>query len=250
MKNLLLSLLSLVAFLQPGSARDLNKLVLEQIREMPRGGGYAINQVALIRLRSAAHFQSGKFVLLPNNASPSFCSGATYLIFLKTIEDLRSEGALQLDYDTLMELMIRNGQRDGQGVWGRWNANGPGTARLFHELGLGRNFIEFEAARPGDFMKIFWTTEIGKAERGHSVIYLGREQRDGVEHIRFWSSNLPGGYGEKSVPRTKIARAIFSRLERPENLVRVKAMPALDSYLAGLLTRSSDLSEAKSKCGI
>jgi hypothetical protein len=35
--------------------------------------------------------------------------------------------------------MIR-GQRDGEGIWGRWNANGPGTARLFHEMNLGENF--------------------------------------------------------------------------------------------------------------
>ena len=53
---------------------------------------------------------------------------------MKMIEALRARGSLQLDYDTLDALMIRN-QRDGEGIWGRWNANGPGTARLFHELG-------------------------------------------------------------------------------------------------------------------
>jgi hypothetical protein len=34
--------------------------------------------------------------------------------------------------------IISSSQRDGAGIWGRWNANGPGTARLFYELGLGQ----------------------------------------------------------------------------------------------------------------
>jgi hypothetical protein len=79
---------------------------------------------------------------------------------MKTIEALRDRGDLQLNYETLDQLMIR-GQPDGAGIWGRWNANGPGTARLFYELGLGRNFDDFGEARPGDFMKIFWSPELG-----------------------------------------------------------------------------------------
>ena len=77
----------------------------------------------------------------------SFCSGATYLVFIKAIEELRDRGQLQLDFATLNQLIIRD-QHDGEGVWGRWNANGPGTARLFYELGLGRNFADFAQASP------------------------------------------------------------------------------------------------------
>ena len=90
---------------------------------------------------------------------------------MKTLGVLRDRGDLQLDYETLDALMI-HGQRDGAGIWGRWNANGPGTARLFSELGIGRNFDDFEEAEPGDFMKIFWSPEVGREEHGHSVIYL------------------------------------------------------------------------------
>src|SRR5581483_1678279 len=157
------------------SPRDLNALVLEQISAMPSGGRYAATRVATIALQSATHFEQGKFFVLPNAASPSYCSGATYLVFLKVVEQLRREGALTLDYDTLTALMIRDGQRDGEGTWGRWNANGPGTARLFYELKLGPNFSDFAQARPGDFMKIFWTPSVGKNEHGHSVIFLGTE---------------------------------------------------------------------------
>ena len=109
------------------AAEDYNQLVLEQIQDMPVGGKYSVNHFAKIRLQSAAHFESGKFFVLPSSASPSFCSGATYLVFIRTIEDLRASGRLQLDYATLDQLMIRD-QHDGEGIWGRWNANGPGTA--------------------------------------------------------------------------------------------------------------------------
>jgi len=229
------------------SADDLNALILDQIKQMPQGGHYSVSRFAKIRLQSAAHFESGKFFILPSAPYPSFCSGATYLVFIKTIETLRAQGELQLDFATLEQLIIRD-QRDGEGIWGRWNANGPGTARLFHELGLGRNFDNFNEARPGDFMKIFWSQEVGRSEHGHSTIFLGMENRLGVEHIRFWSSNIPSGYGEKSVPRNKIAYAIFSRLETPTNLSRIHDAPVVDAYLASLLRTRSSFAEATQKC--
>ena len=224
----------------------LNQVVLEQIKQMPTGGKYSASRAATIRLQSAAHFESGKFFILPASASPSYCSGATYLVFMKTIEALRDRGDLTLDYETLDQLMIR-GQRDGQGIWGRWNANGPGTARLFYELGIGRNFDDFEEAEPGDFMKIFWSPEVGREEHGHSVIYLGTEKKAGLDYVRFWSSNIPFGYGEKSVPRTKIVHAIFSRLYAPANLTKIESAPDLDSYLASLERVRSSYSEAREK---
>ncbi len=227
----------------------LNQVILEQIKQMPSGGKYSASRAATIRLQSAAHFESGKFFILPASASPSYCSGATYLVFMKTIEALRDRGDLTLDYETLDQLMIR-GQRDGQGIWGRWNANGPGTARLFYELGIGRNFDDFEEAEPGDFMKIFWSPEVGREEHGHSVIYLGTEKKAGLNYVRFWSSNIPFGYGEKSVPRTKIVHAIFSRLYAPANLTKIESVPDLDSYLASLERVRSSYSEARVKCGM
>ncbi len=236
----------LVAQLAPS---PLNQIVLEQIKTMPEGGKYSASRTATIRLQSAAHFESGKFFVLPASASPSYCSGATYLVFLKTIEALRDRGELQLDYETLDALMIR-GQRDGAGIWGRWNANGPGTARLFYELGLGRNFDDFAQAQPGDFMKIFWSPEVGRSEHGHSVIFLGLEKKLGLDYVRFWSSNIPFGYGEKSVPRSKIVRAIFSRLYAPANLARIQQVPKLDKYLASLEEVRSSYLEAKEECGM
>ena len=227
----------------------LNDLILAQIKQMPTGGKYSASRTATLRLQAAAHFESGIFTVAPAAASPSYCSGATYLVFLKTIEALRGRGDLSLNYETLDQLMIR-GQPDGAGIWGRWNANGPGTARLFHELGLGPNFDDFEEAQPGDFMKIFWSPEVGRQEHGHSVIYLGSEKKAGLDYVRYWSSNIPFGYGERSVPRTKIVHAIFSRLYAPSNLSRIGETPVLDKYLASLERVRSSYAEAKEKCGL
>jgi hypothetical protein len=231
------------------NAADLNPLILDQVRKMPSGGKYSVSHFAKIKLQSAAHFESGKFFTVPTAPYPSFCSGATYVIFIRTIEALRERGDLQLDFATLDQLIIRD-QRDGEGIWGRWNANGPGTARLFHELGIGRNFVDFQQAQPGDFMKIFWNNNVGARERGHSVIFLGTVNRPDGEYVRFWSSNIPAGYGEKEVPRSKIAYAIFSRLETPANLPRIHTVPETDSYLASLLRKKSNFAEATRMCGI
>ena len=242
--SVFLAILGLTA--RASFAGDYNSLILEQIKQMPQGGRYSVSHYAKIRLQSSAHFESGKFFFLPSAASPSFCSGATYLVFIRTIEALRARGQLQLDYATLNHLVIRD-QRDGEGVWGRWNANGPGTARLFHELGLGQNFDNFDQAKPGDFMKIFWSRQVGKSEHGHFTVFLGMENRLGVQYVRFWSSNIPS---EKSVPRSKIAYAIFSRLQTPANLARINSAPFVDTYLASLLRTRSSIAEAGMKCGL
>src|SRR5437868_40537 len=231
------------------AAANYNGLILDEMRKMPSGGKYSTSHVAKIKLQSAAHFESGKFFIIPTKPYVSFCSGATYLVFIKTIEALREHGDLQLDFATLNQLIIRD-QHDGEGVWGRWNANGPGTARLFYELGLGRNFTDFDQAQPGDFMKIFWNNNVGRRESGHSVIFLGTTRHLDGEYVRFWSSNIGMGYGEKEVPRAKVAAAIFSRLMNPENLSRIHGVPATDAYLASLLRKKSSLAEATKKYGI
>ena len=234
---------------------DFNKLILEQIRTMPSGGGYATNLHAHSALANSVQVAESVNIQ-PERATPGYCSGAAYLVFLKTLHALQESGTLSLSRETWATLVPRlrpDGKDtlpDGESVWGRWNANGPGTARLFHQLGLGRNFTEFSAARPGDFMKIFWTDAVGKKESGHSVVFLGLANVDGVESVHFWSSNRPGGFGESSVPREKIARAIFSRLEHPERISSWPSLTQSDPYLAGLLTTESSFPEAARMSGI
>ena len=143
-----------------------NSLILQQIHTMPQAGGYSASHAATQRLVGAVSLdRTNGFNVEASQAEPSYCSGATYLVFLKTIDVLARRGLVSADDRTLASLLI-NGQRDGEGVWGRWNANGPGTARLFHELRLGENFSDFSQAQPGDFMKIFWSNAVGRREHG------------------------------------------------------------------------------------
>jgi hypothetical protein len=248
MKLVLLSALILLSKVTLHAA-DFNAIVLEQIRKMPEGGGYATTREAHQALNNSVAVSPPGLRIESSKAQPSYCSGATYLLFLKTLVAAEKQGLCPPGTSS-SEYLLPKAMPDGVGIWGRWNANGPGTARLFHELGLGKNFTAWEQARPGDFLKIFWSTDVGKKERGHSVVFLGMETKDGVEHVRFWSSNKPGGYGEKSVPKSKVAAAIFSRLENPLNIQHAAAMPKKDAYLASLLTHESSLSEALQKSGV
>lgn len=242
---------------------DINALVLAAIRSMPAAGGYDTKPATTAKLGEAIRLApAGALEFEPGRAMPSYCSSATYLVFLKSVQMLRERGRFDPTRPELESLIPRDdpnrpdrkpgewGPRDGEGVWGRWNANGPGTARLFHELKLGRNFEDFATARPGDFLKIWWNDQIGAKERGHSVVYLGLVKRDGVEYVRFWSSNQGAGYGEKEVPRTDVKRALFSRFESPAGLARAKSLPPTDAYLYGLIDGASTPAEMKSKCGI
>ena len=83
-------------------------------------------------------------------------------------------------------------------------------------------------------MKIFWTTTIGKKERGHVVIFLGYETRmhNGIplKGIKIWSANFKGsfslgGYSYLFVPFYKIKRKVFCRLQNPENIVKWLDLP-------------------------
>src|SRR5256714_12031631 len=61
--------LAILGFTTPGLfAGDYNSLILEQIKKMPQGGRYSVSHFAKIRLQSSAHFESGKFFVVPAGA--------------------------------------------------------------------------------------------------------------------------------------------------------------------------------------
>lgn len=72
-----------------GEVPGLNGYVLEAVRSMPEGGGYEASQEAVDRLASAVVREGGVIRQDLGKAGASFCSGATYLVFLRTIELLR-----------------------------------------------------------------------------------------------------------------------------------------------------------------
>jgi len=250
MKSVLVAFLSACLLLfscSPSEAQaiDYNRLIVEMIREMPNNGGgrYAKYQKSQRGREFEDLYQTvadldaaigtgigGKLKVNPQKAARlSFCSSATYLLFAEVLEDLQDKG-LKIAAPVNREISdigdktaVIKGKMDGIGIFGHWNADGPGTAVLFQRLGLGTNFSSFEKARPGDFLKIFWNENIGKGERGHLVIYLGTSA-DG-KSIKVWSSNTTNanqtsGYGTMWVEKSRVKRALFSRLEHPENLNR------------------------------
>jgi len=236
----------------PGDA-PYNQLVLDAIAGMPKGGGYSTARQAIDNLRHAVSLsdpaQPPLLHVAVAGAQPSFCSEATYLVLVQVYARLVREARLPLARGDLEKMLVR-GQLDGEGVWGRWNANGPGTARLFYQLKLGDNFDDLARARPGDFMKIFWNDDIGFKEKGHSVVFLGRKDSPQGPLIQIWSSNLDTGYSEKDVPLSKIHRFIFSRLLDPGAIVNAASIPAKDAYLAGLLTTGSSPEDMRAKIGL
>jgi hypothetical protein len=238
-------------FLRNGLAQsEINRLVVGLTERMPTGGEYRASSESIGRLESAIKALGDHLAVDPAVAEPSCSSSATYLVFVSALEELNRQRKIQFEPGVAEKLLV-SGQRAGDGVWGRWNANGPGTARLFAELRLGRNFTSIEQAQRGDFLKIFWNDQIGARESSHSVVFLGRGRtRDGIEVVEYWSSNKNGGYGRAAVPLSKIKRMLFSRLESPERINQIGAGLKPDRYLAAMLTRSSTPREMEEMVGI
>jgi len=232
-----------------GEASDApyNGMILATVKSIPSGGMYSTSGTANAALRNAVTIREGRIRIDAGKARPSYCSEATYLVFLKVLSEVAEKHAISID-EKLAKALRPGSQPDGEGIWGRWNANGPGTAVLFHEQKLGTNFTNPIRAKPGDFLKIFWNDGIGSNEHGHSVIFLRTEQKDGIPCLRFWSSNQPGGYDEKSIPLSRIHRMLFSRLEHPER-IRVPE-PWRDPYLSRLLHSPSSKEEMEHHSGI
>ncbi|MGJ8633413.1 MAG: hypothetical protein ACSHX7_05790 [Luteolibacter sp.] len=217
-----------------GEDADFSSKVLAAVQTMPRGGGYDGSDATKNLLHGACELVDGKFRVDANRAKPSFCSGATYLVLLKALGSGSEVLLPEID------------QQDGHGIFGRWNSNGPGSAKLVTDLGAGKNFISWNEARPGDFLKIWWTDKIGGRERGHLVVYLGHD----AESVRFWSGNQPGGYGSKSVPRSDCKRVLFTRITRPGKFAAAKNLPAVDNWLARMLREDFTWAEVVKQCRV
>lgn len=213
---------------------DFNQKVLVALKSMPSGGAYDGSDATKNLLHAACELRDGKITIKAQRAMPSFCSGATYLVLLKS-----------LDFGNAA-LLPKIDQQDGEGIFGRWNANGPGAAKLVADLDAGENFTAWEKARPGDFLKIWWTEKIGGSERGHLVVYLGHD----AENVHFWSSNQPGGYGHKSARRADCRRVLFTRITRPENFAKASQLPAHDPWLAKMLREDFSWKEVVEKCHV
>jgi hypothetical protein len=75
-------------------------------------------------------------------------------------------------------------------------------------------------------------------------------RKNGEDYIRYWSSDAPKGRGTYEMKRSKVVRAIFSRLQHPEALNNIPRMPKTDAYLASMLTMPSTEEEMREKIGL
>lgn len=232
---------------------DFSAHVLAALRKIPVGGGYSTKRKAAENLAHKAvvwNEATGSLSISPRLAQPSFCSEACYLALLLALQEWERTASNPLSPACRKYLRVDFGQPDGRRGWGRMNANGPGLAKWVRDLEAGVNFTDPAAARPGDFLKIFWTPEIGKKEFGHMVVFLGLEKTKDGPGLRFWSSNKPLGFGEKVVPLAKINRMIFTRIERPERFAASVSLPETDAWLADMQRRSFSWKEVGNTCGL
>jgi hypothetical protein len=224
---------------------NFNEQVLSVIQEMPKKGGYVLTTTSPKKMRDAFSWNVDELTVAQSKAIPSYCTTATYLVFFKALENFwKGNGYPSRD---ILEIIKPNVESDGVRIWGRWNSNGPGTAKFFRDADLGTNFEELDKALPGDFLKIWWNDEVGKKEQGHSVVYI----RSNATTITFWSSNKDTlGYGERTIPKTMAKRLLFSRLERPENIGKIKDIPEKDLFLESMLSKESSWKEVLEVSGL
>jgi hypothetical protein len=232
-----------------------NEGILTAQGSIRSGGTYDVNtQASMTSLKNAISYKAGKLVVdgSEKKVTHGHCSTASYLVLTKAYENLQSQGKLTITPEIAAALTPTD-ELDGTGIWGRWNANGPGTAMLFKELDLGTNFIDskLEASvqgatmmepKAGDFIKIFWSwggkgdRAVGQSEKGHLAVFKGYnyDSAGKISEVCFWTANQSTGFGDKCVPKSDITHAIFSRLERPENIAKapdlLKSTPT-NSYL-------------------
>lgn len=248
-KNLMVITLAVsfvtACFSPPHESNDVwNAMVLETVREMPKGGGYSVRLPAAKKLANEAVVmapEGDKLIIRPEKARPSFCSAACYLVLLRSLQKWETQSNEAFPMELWSFLDIELGQADGASGWGRANSNGPGLAKWVHETKTGYNFSSIERALPGDFLKIYWTKEIGAEERGHFVVFLGTRKGDnGETNIRYWSSNIKDGYGEKeaSAEQIKAGRVLFTRITKPAAFVNSLKLPQDDVWLGSLLEKS------------
>lgn len=236
------------------ATEPLNRLVLRAIQKMPQGGGYQTGRDAFSRLCDEAVIwdeRTQRLRFKPHRARPSFCSEAAYFALVLALQEWESENKLRFSGGFWQYMQPFLGQSDGVRGWGRMNANGPGLAKWAHELRAGINFTDIRKARPGDFLKIFWTPNIGAREYGHFVIYLGTaHSADGTPLVCFWSSNVDTGYGVKYAALSDCKRMLFTRIVNPKQFAAYDRLPETDEWLLSLLKKEVSPREMLRRCGI
>lgn len=247
----ILALLITVSFAHAQSQSQIQKWVMESVAEMPSAGGYELTAKAPQVLRDAFSFGAEDELRMSLKAvTPSYCTTATYFVFYRVLQKYWTFSGAKPSLSTL-NFLKPNLEKDGLRSWGRWNSNGPGTSKYFHDAQIGQNFEDISKARTGDFLKLFWNGLVGKNERGHSVIFLAQETQKGVPGLWFWgSSSSTKGYGRKWIPLTDAKKMIFTRLTNPENFENIGRLQENDDFLESMLTTEYSWAQVQAVTGM
>ena len=116
---------------QDNSLPPINRAVIDALHAMPAGGRYSTGPAANHGLSGAVSDSGGLLSVHETGAVPSYCSEATYLVFLKTLSRLQSSGKLSLTPEAVRGLRPA-GQPDGTGIWDA----GMQTARARHGFSM------------------------------------------------------------------------------------------------------------------
>ena len=196
---------------------DWQSAILAAIDSFPEHGGYYTGskpnelfaKTTWRGLHDAFQMQlpDSRPVINVQKAQPSFCSSATYLALIKglLIWDKkhvisRTAWIFMKPYVGIVDNININGfgQSDGEGFWGRCNANGPSIGVLVKELKAGFSYTAFRGAKSeknkekpdekymtdeewradpiwshavkGDIMKIFWNRNETKGRDSGAII--------------------------------------------------------------------------------
>lgn len=215
--------------------------VLAAVDSFPEKGGYYTGRKVTADFpKSAWRGLNEAFQMQPSDmkphiaaekAVPSFCSLATYAALLKALTIWDTDYTISRlawfnlkPYCGVVDIMNPKGynQDDGEGCWGRANANGPGIAVLVNELKAGFSFTSYRGAKSeknresakeqymsddewradevwnyaqqGDFMKIFWNRNETDGSDSGAIIGVNGNKNDDQEHGH---STIFMGYNEK-----------------------------------------------------
>lgn len=216
----------------PGGAEcneKWQKLMMRVVEQFPEKGGYYTGgkpnadfaKTAWQGLNEAYKLPHGaeRAVFVQDLAQPSFCSSATYAALVKALTLWGDDGKISRKAWVNMKpyVGIKDelnpegfGQDDGEGFWGRANANGPGLGVLVNEMKAGFSMTAYRGAKsdrnkesadehyatdeewcgnaiwdamlPGDIVKIFWNRNETKGSDSGAIIGCNTDKTADQEH--------------------------------------------------------------------
>jgi len=189
-----------------------NDIVLEEIGSIRPGQGYSMGNAAATGGVNIP-VQAGNRVLSSGSGGASFCSGALYAIFMRTVNRIDPTIFTRMNEDQLDN--FTPGLPDYKGFFGAVNGSHHGIKDANRLVRFGDEIDGIQSACAGDFMQFDRTN----SKYGHAAIFLGEK---GGKTYYWASSGQTGGYGVRCEPTNTLIPRIV-RLKYPKNLLQIEA---------------------------